>query len=81
MKKVILVNIQPIYIDNNTGQTVKLTEKEKLLNLFTSQYSFSELYTKLAVFQAKTYKQLDVLISDYSTTNKIYDFQSIIIKK
>ena len=81
MKTVILVNIKPVYVSNETGYPVQLTDNEKLLNsLFTSQYTFVEVYTKLAEFKGKTYKVLDEQISEYSKTNS-HDFLSIIIKK
>lgn len=81
MKKVFLVNIKPVYIDNNTCQPVTLTPEERLLNsLFSSQYTFVEVYTKLAEFKGNTYKVLDEQISEYSKTNS-HDFLSIIIKK
>ena len=82
MKTVILVNIAPVYISNDTCQPVLLTDNEKLLNsLFSSKYTFVEIYTPLAKFSGKTYKALDEQISKFSNDNKIFDFESIIIKK
>jgi len=81
MKTVLLVNIAPVYISNDTCQPVTLTDNEKLLNsLFGTEYTFVELYTPLAKFSGKTYKDLDIQISEYSKTNS-HDFLSIIIKK
>ena len=81
MKQVFLINIRPAYICNNTGNEITLNDNEKLLNsLFTSQYTFVEIYTKMAEFKGKTYKALDEQISEYSKTNS-HDFLSIIIKK
>ncbi len=82
MHTVILVNIKPVYISNETLQPVEITEKERLLSaIFQDKYLFVELYTPIVKFTAKTFKALDKLITDYSTTNKVYDFHSIIIKK
>lgn len=82
MKTVILVNIAPVYVSNETGYPVELTDNEKLLNsLFSSQYTFVQVYTKLAEFKGKTYKDLDRQITEYSAKNNYYDFESIIIKK
>ena len=81
MKKIVLVNITPVYISNESCKPVQLTETEKLLNsLFSSQYTFVQVYTKLAEFKAKTYKELDRLIDEFSTKTNNYDFHSIIIK-
>lgn len=82
MKTVILVNIAPVYISNDTCQPVVLTDNEKLLNsIFLSKYTFVQIYTPLAKFSGKTYKALDEQISKFSNDNKIFDFESIIIKK
>ena len=82
MKTVLLVNISPAYISNDTCQPVVLTDNEKLLNgLFSSQYTFVQLYTPLVTFSGKTYKELDKKIRDYSQANNCFDFESIIIKK
>ena len=82
MKQVILVNIKTVYISNDSCYPVELTANEKLLNsLFSSQYTFVQLYTPLAKFSGKTYKALDEQISKFSNDNKIFDFESIIIKK
>lgn len=81
MKTVILVNIAPVYISNDTCQPVILTDNQKLFNsLFSSEYTFVEIYTPLAKFSGKTYKELDKQISEYSQTHS-QDFLSIIIKK
>ena len=82
MKTVLLVNISPVYISNDTCQPVVLTDNEKLLNsLFGSEYTFVQLYTPLVKFSGKTYKELDQKISDYSKNNNYFDFEPIIIKK
>tara|TARA_R110000868_G_scaffold379828_2_gene645775 strand:- start:476 stop:724 length:249 start_codon:yes stop_codon:yes gene_type:complete len=82
MKTVLLVNIAPVYISNDTCQPVNLTDNQKLLSsLFTDEFTFVQLYTPLVKFSGKTYKDLEAQINKFSTDNKIYDFESIIIKK
>ena len=80
MKTVLLVNITPLHICNDTLQPVNLTEREKLLNLFSNKYSFVEIYTPLIKLTGKTYKELDEKINNFSQQNNVYNFQSIIIK-
>lgn len=46
MKKVILVNIRPVYIDNNTCQPVTLTPEERLLHYKARSMNYTDIKTK-----------------------------------
>jgi len=82
MKKVILVNINSVYISNETLQPANPTEHERLIDQFlgSNKFTFVELYTPIKTFTAKTYKQLNEMVLNFSETNKIWGYHCIEVK-
>lgn len=83
MKTVLLVNIKPLYVSNETCLPVELTETEKLLNYFNGhhKYSFVEIYTPILKIKGKTYKEIESKINEYTTKTRNFDFQTIVLNK
>lgn len=72
MKTLIAVTVSSQYINNESGEVVELTHHQKLMSaIFTTEYTFQEIFTINATFKAKTTKELNSLVTAYEA-NGIY---------
>lgn len=82
MKKVVIVKIESLHIDNETCQPIKISFEQSAIDQITgtNKFSFVEVYTLLDTLKAKTFRKLSQDVEIWMAERNNYDIHAILVK-